>query len=231
MLKIREVRKVYRKNGQVIRAADGLSCAVGEGDLLVIHGPSGSGKSTLLLMAGGMLPPDGGAVLYEGGDVYGWSSARRNRYRKHTVGFMFQRFYLVPYLTVFDNIRVPLALQGRAGRAGEAIRELAERLRIEDRLGHKPAELSAGEQQRAALARALVGGQKLILADEPTGNLDPENVETIAACLAEEARRGRAVVLVTHNRSLLAVATKELHIDRGRIAEPRRADAGLGQEV
>ena len=128
MLEIREATKVYRKNGQVIRAADGLSCTAGAGDLLVIHGPSGSGKSTLLLMAGGMLPPDGGAVLYEGADVYQWSSARRNRYRKHTVGFMFQRFYLLPYLTVFDNIRVPLALQGRSGQAGEAVGELADRL-------------------------------------------------------------------------------------------------------
>ena len=226
MLEVRDVTKVYRKDGRVIRAADGLSCTAAEGDLVVIHGPSGSGKSTLLLMMGGMLPPDGGAVLYDSDDVYGWSSSRRNRYRKRTVGFVFQRFFLVPYLSVLDNIRIPLALQGLRGDAAAAVRDLAGRLRIEDRLAHRPAELSMGEQQRAAVARALVGGQKLVLADEPTGNLDADNIEIIGQCLADEARRGRAIVLVTHNPSLLEIGTKILHIERGRIAGARPENPG-----
>jgi len=217
MLEVRDVTKTYRVAGRVIHAADGLACTADEGDMVVIHGPSGSGKSTLLLMMGGMLPPDGGAVLYDGSDVYQWSSWKRNRYRKRTVGFVFQRFFLVPYLSVHDNIRVPLALQGRRDGSA-AVLDLARRLRIEDRLAHRPAELSVGEQQRAAVARALVGGQKLVLADEPTGNLDADNIEIIAQCLADEARRGRAVVVVTHNQSLLDRGTKVLHIEQGRIA-------------
>jgi len=218
MIDVREVTKTYRKGGAEIRAADGLSLRAGPGDLIVIHGPSGSGKSTLLLMIGGMLPPDAGAVLSGADDIYGWSAARRNRYRKHTVGFMFQRFFLMPYLTVFDNIRIPLALQRRPGDHTEAIREVADRLRIADRLAHRPAELSVGEQQRVALARALVGDKALILLDEPTGNLDVENIEIIAECLAEEGRRGRTIVVATHDRQLLDIATASLRIERGRIA-------------
>ena len=220
MLEVRDVTKAYRKRGQTIMAADGLSLQAQEGDFVVVHGPSGSGKSTLLLILGGMLPPDGGCVAYEGEDIYAWPSARRNHYRRATVGFVFQRFFLVPYLTVLDNIRVPLALQGRARGSGDAIRALAERLRIGDRLAHRPAELSVGEQQRAAVARALVGDQKLILADEPTGNLDAANIEIIADCLREESRRGRTIVLVTHSPSLIDLGTKSLRIERGRAVGP-----------
>jgi len=220
MIEVREATKTYWKGGEEIRAADALSLRADEGDLLVVHGPSGSGKSTLLLMIGGMLPPDAGAVVHDGEDIYRWSAGRRNRFRKHAVGFVFQRFFLVPYLTVYDNVRVPLALQGSRRDDREVIGLLAERLRIAHRLGHKPAELSVGEQQRAALARALAGEQKLILADEPTGNLDVENIEIIAECLAEESRRGRTLVVATHDRQLLDIATGSLRIERGRIAAP-----------
>ena len=216
MIEVREVSKTYRKGAQIIRAVDRVSCTVGQGELVVIHGPSGSGKSTLLLMIGGMLPPDSGTIRYQSDDIYQWPPRRRNEYRKHTVGFVFQRFFLVPYLTVFDNIRIPLVLQGNRGNHRRAVEELAERLHIEHRLGHRPAELSAGEQQRAALARALVGGQRLILADEPTGNLDAENVQTIAECLREESRRGRAILVVTHNNALISIGTKHLRLDNGR---------------
>jgi len=130
---------------------------------------------------------------------------------------VFQRFFLVPYLTVFDNIRIPLALQRKQGNHSDAVTAVAERLRIAKRLKHRPAELSVGEQQRAAVARALVGGQKLILADEPTGNLDAENIDIIAECLQEEARQGRTILLVTHNLSLLDIGTKCLHIKDGKL--------------
>ncbi len=218
MIELRDVRKTYRRGGQEVRAVDGVSCRADQGDLVVIHGPSGSGKSTLLLIAGGMLPPDAGSICYNEEDVYEWPSARRNAYRKRTVGFVFQRFFLMPYLTVYDNIRVPLALQGERD-ADSRVRELAHRLRIEDRLGHLPAELSVGELQRAAVARALVGGKELILADEPTGNLDADNMEIIADCLREESRRGRTILLVTHNPSLLDIGTQSLRIERGRLAQ------------
>ena len=229
MLELQHVTKSYRKNGRVIRAADGVDLRIGEGELVVVHGPSGSGKSTLLLMLGAMLRPDGGTVRYDSDDVYAWPSSKRNRYRKHTVGFVFQRFFLVPYLSVFDNIRMPLALQRSKTDQVAAVRGLAERLRLGDRLGHAPAELSVGEQQRAAVARALVAGQRLILADEPTGNLDAENIEIIADCLRGETRRGRTVVLVTHNESLLELGTRRLRIEGGRIVGSGAETAESGE--
>ena len=210
MLELRKATKTYSKGGRSVRAADQVNCVVKPGDLLVVHGPSGSGKSTLLLMLGGMLPPDRGTVLFEGHDIYRWSPARRNRYRKESVGF-------VPYLTLFDNIRLRLILQGRSRNMDSTIRKLAERFRIEDRLNHRPGELSVGEQQRAAVARALVGGPAIILADEPTGNVDEENAEIIKNCLLTEAENGRTVVMVTHNRQFLNMSTKNLCLTAGRV--------------
>jgi len=216
MLQVRRVCKTYRKDGRAVVAADALSLDVSEGDLVVVHGPSGSGKSTLLMMIGGMLPPDSGAILYDSADIYRWSPSRRNRYRRQTVGFVFQRFFLMPYLSVYDNIRMPLALAGRSGHR-EKVAALAERLRIDHRLAHKAGQLSVGELQRAAVARALVGEQRLILADEPTGNLDETNIEIVGQCLKEESARGRIVVLVTHSRSLLDLGTRRVRIENGRL--------------
>jgi putative ABC transport system ATP-binding protein len=226
MLELCGATKVYRKNGRTIRAADGLSCTVKPGDFLVIHGPSGSGKSTLLLMAGGMLPPDSGEVRFGGEDVYRWSPSRRNRYRREHVGFVFQRFFLIPHITVFDNIRLRYALRGSSRKAAGGIAELTRRLGIEERLGHYPGELSVGEQQRVAVARALAGSPEIVLADEPTGNLDPENAGIIIECLREEARQGRSVVMVTHNHAYLGVGSGELRLVAGRAAEL----AGAGEQ-
>lgn len=220
MVELRNATKIYSKGGRDVRAADQVSYIVEPGDLLVVHGPSGSGKSTLLLMLGGMLPPDEGSVLFDGHDIYHWSPARRNRYRKESVGFVFQRFFLVPYLTIFDNIRLRLTLQGRSRNMTSTIQELAERFRIEDRLNHRPGELSVGEQQRAAVARALVGEPAVILADEPTGNVDEENAQIIKTCLLAEARNGRTVVMVTHNRQFLDMSTKRLYLMAGRMEHP-----------
>jgi putative ABC transport system ATP-binding protein len=217
VLELRNATKIYSRGGRTVRAADHMSCVVRPGDLLVVHGPSGSGKSTLLLMLGGMLPPDDGDVFFDGNEIYRWSRARRNRYRKESVGFVFQRFFLVPYLTIFDNIRLGLVLQGRTANVESAIRQLAERFHIEDRLGHRPGEISVGEQQRAAVARALVGDPAIILADEPTGNVDEQNAQIITQCLLDEAGKGRAVVMVTHNRQLLDMGTKNLCLTDGRI--------------
>jgi len=219
MLQIRGVTKAYHKQGRPILALRDLSLDVSQGEFIIILGPSGSGKSTLLLVLGGMLPPDSGRALYESSDIYGWTPSKRNRYRKETVGFVFQRYFLVPYLTVFDNIRMPLVIQGRGADRTEEIRRLARRLRIEDRLGHRPAELSVGEQQRAAVARAMMGGKKLILADEPTGNLDSRNAEIIAECLSEERGRGRTILLVTHDETLLDIGTRRLYLVSGCVTE------------
>jgi len=217
MLKLNEVTKTYHKHGRQIHAAHDLSLDIDQGDFVVIHGPSGSGKSTLLLIIGGMLPPDSGSVLYGSHDIYSWAPAERNQYRKQTVGFIFQRFFLIPYLNVFDNIRMPSVIRGEQANHTKEILSLARKLRIETRLDHRPTELSVGEQQRVAVARAMAGDKKLILADEPTGNLDTQNVEIIAECLSEERERGRTILLVTHNESLLGIGTRRLHLEQGEI--------------
>jgi putative ABC transport system ATP-binding protein len=217
MIEVRGLAKVYSNGGTTIRAIDQVSFSVSEEDFVVAHGPSGSGKSTLLLTLGGMLRPSCGTICYRGRDIYALSATRRNEYRKHTVGFIFQKFFLIPYLTALDNIRLPLALRRHCDDAGQTIVALSERLGIADRLNHRPAELSAGEQQRVAMARTLAGGPRIILADEPTGNLDQDNADILAECLKEEHRRGRVVILVTHNRGLLDLGNRRLHIDSGRI--------------
>jgi putative ABC transport system ATP-binding protein len=220
MLRVQNATKTYRTRGQTIHAVRDLNLDIEPGEFIVVHGPSGSGKSTLLLLLGAMLPPDDGEVLFEADNIYRWSPGRRNRFRKQTVGFVFQRYFLIPYLTVYNNIRLSLAIQGRTNGYREEIERLSKRLRIEKRLGHRPSELSAGEQQRAAVARALVGDKALILADEPTGNLDGPNAEIIASCLTEERERGRAIVIVTHDPSLRSIGTRELKLVDGRAVEP-----------
>jgi len=217
MLRIESACKSYERRGTTVRAADQASLDLQPGDFAVIHGPSGSGKSTLLLMAGGMLSPDSGKVVFDETDIYRSTAGKRNRYRRKMVGFIFQRFHLLPYITVFDNIRMALALQGR-GQDREAIEEIAQHLAIAGRLGHRPAELSVGEQQRAAIARALVGDKRLILADEPTGNLDEENVELVADVLKKETDSGRIVVLVTHNPLLRDMGNRGFRLERGRLS-------------
>jgi putative ABC transport system ATP-binding protein len=219
MLELRGVTKTYRKNQGTIRAIDDLTCQIQPGEFLIVHGPSGSGKSTLLLVAGGMLRPDGGDVLYQGDNLYARRPSQRNQYRRQHVGFVFQRFFLIPYLTAYDNIRLRYTLRGAAQEAAAGIADLARRLGLEGRLAHQPGELSVGEQQRVAVARALAGSPEIILADEPTGNLDSENAEIIIHCLHEEAARGRSVMMVTHDRNFTAVGTGELHLVAGQVAQ------------
>ena len=216
MLELKNVSKIYARRGTEVRAADNASFTVENGELLAIQGPSGSGKSTLLLIMGAMLKPDRGTVLFNGTPLYKKSATLRNRIRRNHIGFLFQRFFLIPYLSVKDNIRMPLRLRG--DRAGEnKISDLAEQLGITHRLDHRPFELSVGEQQRAALARAIVAEPDLILADEPTGNLDTENSEIIADCLVRQSREGRTVIMVTHSTALPEIATRRLHLADGKI--------------
>jgi len=219
VLELQKVSKTYTVRGRTASAISELDFTVNRGDLLVIWGPSGSGKSTLLLTMGGMLAPDQGSVLFNNQDVYKWSAARRNRFRRAEVGFVFQRFFLVPHLNVRDNIRMPAAFKPGCGNVDARVQELAERLQIDHRLDHRPAQLSVGEQQRVAIARGLVCPNALILADEPTGNLDDHNIELIVNCFLEEHRAGRTLAIVTHDRALLDIAPRQLHLHEGALVK------------
>jgi putative ABC transport system ATP-binding protein len=216
LLELRSVTKTYRKNGATIRALDGVSLAIKSGDFIAVRGPSGCGKTTLLLSAGLMLSPDGGSVWVEDHDGYVLSPDARAALRAKWIGFVFQQFHLVPFLTLWENVLVPTMVVRSPG-IEERARNLLERFGLGDRMQHYPEELSTGEKQRTALARALLNQPKLLLADEPTGNLDPDNAKVLLDHLTEFAASGGAVLLVTHEEQAAARAKTQVRMKEGRI--------------
>lgn len=210
ILDIHDLTKTYG----AVRAVDGVSLTLQAGEFVSIQGPSGCGKSTLLLAAGGLLRPEAGTVTVAGQDPYALSAEQRAKFRAAHIGFVFQQFHLVPYLNVLDNVMVPaLAVPARRERAVELVAQFG----LADRAHHVPSQLSVGERQRCALARALLNQPQLLLADEPTGNLDRENGQVVLDCLREFARRGGAVLLVTHDGHASRVAQRAVHLRQGKV--------------
>ena len=216
MLEVNEISKSYRKDGQDVPALTAVSLTVRASEFVAVQGPSGCGKTTLLLTAGALLAPDSGTVTLCGSDPYQLGADRRAALRSSTVGFVFQQFHLVPYLSVRDNILSASLGLGGAEPADRA-EDLVRRFQLEDRLGHYPAELSTGERQRTALARALLNDPQVLLADEPTGNLDRDNAEIVLAFLGEFAADGGAVLLVTHDDYAAAFAQRTVRLKGGRV--------------
>ncbi|MCX7804615.1 MAG: ABC transporter ATP-binding protein [Planctomycetota bacterium] len=204
-LEVSGVEKRYRKLGREISALKGVSLTVEPGRIVAVRGPSGSGKTTLLLVAGGLLRPDAGKVTLDGSDIFDLPPDGRATIRSRSIGFVFQQYHLVPYLSVLDNIRLPALAMPSPDPLGRA-RELAERMGLSDRARHTPSELSVGERQRVALARAMFNKPQFILADEPTGNLDDRNAGMVLDCLSGHAAGGGAVLLVTHDARALKAA-------------------------
>jgi ABC-type lipoprotein export system ATPase subunit len=216
MLRVENLTKNYRAAGKNVCALDAVALAVGPGEFVAVHGPSGCGKTTLLLAAGGLLRPDAGRVAIAGEDPYAFSPEARARFRASRVGFVFQQFHLVPYLTVLDNILAP-SLASPAADAPARARELMAHFGLAERAAHVPAELSTGERQRAALARALLNRPALLLADEPTGNLDPASAKVVLVHLAAFAAAGGAVLLVTHDPLAAEYAGRAIKMAGGRL--------------
>jgi putative ABC transport system ATP-binding protein len=212
------VYKKYRHRGQIVTALDGADLHISKGDFVAVVGPSGSGKSTLLLILGGMLSPSSGRVLLEGESIYDLKSDQRARLRRKKIGFVFQTFNLVTYLSALENVQIPLYLAGLDGRAqAERAAALLDRVGLADRLHHKPCELSVGQQQRVALARMLANDPAVILADEPTGNLDPETGQQVIKFFEDINREGRTVVMVTHDPRAAERAKNTLRLTNGAI--------------
>jgi len=218
VIQVTDVSKVYPGRGGQVRALDGLTLTVQQGDFVAVRGPSGSGKSTLLLSIGGMNHPSSGQVRVDGVDVYGLSGRDRARFRARNVGFVFQMFHLVPYLSVLENVLLPSGL-AQIDEPRERALELLDRFRMSARAHHKPGELSTGERQRTAVARALINRPWLVLADEPTGNLDPETGAQILGYLSEFSQAGGTVVVVTHEPWVEEYATRTVQIREGRLHE------------
>lgn len=223
MLTMQDVSKLYKHRRSPVAALDGANVTIQKGDFVSLVGPSGSGKSTLLLMLGGMLSPTSGKVLLNGVSMYEMSSDQRAALRKTSMGFVFQTFNLVPYLTALENVKLPLYLAGvkPEEQDGRAI-ELLERVGLGNRVDHKPSELSIGQQQRVALARMLANDPQVILADEPTGNLDPETASQMMDYLEQFNREGKTIIMVTHDPRAAARARRRLRIEDGRIVDDQR---------
>jgi putative ABC transport system ATP-binding protein len=202
-IQLDHVSRHYSMGGTSVRAVDDLSLSVGQNEFLALLGSSGSGKSTLLNLIGGLDRPTSGSIVTNGQNIAALSSLDLARYRRDSIGMIFQSFNLLPRMTLEENIELPLRLAeiDRAERPAR-VREALERVRLTHRMGHRPAELSGGEQQRVAIARALVNRPKILLADEPTGNLDSVTGEAILALLREQSQHGMTIVMVTHERSL-----------------------------
>jgi len=220
MLSLTDLAKHYQGPKGPVRALDGVSLTVNAGEFAAVCGPSGCGKSTLLLAAGALLAPTGGRVRIGDQDPYALSSEGRARLRATRIGFVFQQFHLVPYLSVLDNILAPALALGTARSQRPRAQELADQFGLGLRSSHLPSALSTGERQRTALARALLNRPALLLADEPTGNLDPANRSEVLSALAAFARQGGAVLLVTHDAEAEQAADRVIRMESGTLKKP-----------
>ncbi len=219
MIKIENLSKKYHSKGNSVLALDEVSLSIEKGEFISIVGPSGSGKTTLLLCMGGLIHPSVGKVNIDGASIYDMGIKERAAFRLRNLGFVFQTFNLIPYLTALENVQIPLSLAGNNnGNQTERATQLLEKLGLGDRLNHKPRELSIGQQQRVAIARALANNPKIILADEPTGNLDPNTTNETVTYLNLLNQTGITVVMVTHNPGVAERAQRTLRLVDGRLA-------------
>ena len=216
LVELEKVGKAYPRQPSPVQALDEVSLRLSAGEYVAVQGPSGCGKTTLLLMIGGLLRPSSGQITVDGHDPYGFSPEERARFRAANIGFVFQQFHLIPYLSVWDNVLAPVLAQP-SPHAQERAREVVSKLGLLGRVEHLPSELSTGERQRVALARSLLNQPKLLLADEPTGNLDSDNATIVLRFLAEFAAEGGAVLLVTHDAAATQYAQRTLHLKAGRL--------------
>ena len=216
IIELSEVTKTYRRGSETIAAVDGVSLSIAPGEFVAVVGPSGSGKTTLLNLIGCIDKPDSGGVRVDGMETRSLPERELTTIRGQKIGFVFQQFFLMPTLTVTENVELPAVFLGRRNGAGRA-HELLERVGLGPRAGHLPSQLSGGEMQRVAIARALMNSPRVLIADEPTGNLDSRNAELILAVFSELNRSGLTVVMVTHNAELAGAAGRIVSIKDGRV--------------
>ena len=232
MIELAGVSKTYEKGATVVRALDQVSVTIDEGSFVAIVGPSGSGKSTLMNIVGLLDRPDDGVYRLDGRDVGGLDADTLAELRNARVGFVFQSFHLLPATTALENVELPLVYSDRSDISGLGMAALRT-VGLEDRAGHTPGELSGGQQQRVAIARALVNEPDVILADEPTGNLDSESGREILSIFQDLHRDGKTIILISHDESVAELADRKVRIVDGRIVADdavsgRRTGEGTG---
>lgn len=220
IIEARDLRKTYHVGEVDVHALRGVDLRVETGEFVAIVGPSGSGKSTLFHILGGLTPPTSGTVVLDGQDLASLTEAQRTDLRKRKVGFVFQRYNLLPTLTAADNIEIARYIARRDGEQDPKFNEALEMLGIAHRLHHKPRAMSGGEQQRVAIARGIVNNPAILLADEPTGNLDTENSEIVLRLLRSlNERLGQTILMITHNPEAAAFAHRVVKMRDGRVIE------------
>jgi putative ABC transport system ATP-binding protein len=218
VVQLQDVYRIYEMGSERVYALNGVSIEFEEGSFWALMGPSGSGKSTMLNLLGCLDRPTSGKYLLEGHDISAQSDDQLSDFRLRRLGFVFQSFHLIPQLTVRENIELPLFYLGwEADRSAERAKELAKKVGLEHRLNHRPTELSGGQQQRVAIARALANDPAIILADEPTGNLDSATGDQIMELLSELSTQGKTIIMVTHEPDIAAYAQRRLHMRDGKI--------------
>ena len=221
LIQLNNVTKHYRRGKEGIAIFDGLTLAIEKGDFVAIMGPSGSGKTTLLNLLGGTDRCDGGEIIFDGERIDGYSEGKRADWRARSVGFIFQFYNLMPVLTAEQNVELPLMLTKLPTRKRrENVQTALKIVELSDRAKHKPKELSGGQQQRVAIARAIVSDPKLLLCDEPTGDLDRNTANDILGTLQQLNREmGKTIIMVTHDPEAARFANRTLHLDKGTFAE------------
>ncbi len=218
ILKAENLEKTYRVGKVDVLALRGIDLTVQEGEFLAVMGPSGCGKSTMLHLMGGLLTPTNGRIIIDGEDLTAASDSRRTDIRRRKIGFVFQRFNLFPTLTAEGNLRLAERIHGNGSEDPDRRREILRMLRLEDKMHHKPLELSGGEQQRVALARAVVNRPAIVLADEPTGNLDTENSALVLKMFRElNDRFNQTIIMITHNPEAAAACQRIIQMRDGHI--------------
>ena len=219
ILQTENLTKYYGEGALTVKALDGITLQIEQGSFTAIVGTSGPGKSTLLHMLGGLDTPTGGSVVVDGQDLSGMNRSELTIFRRRKIGFIFQNYNLIPNLTIYDNIVLPVELDGRSVDE-QYLEKIVSVLGLEDKLERKPNKLSGGQQQRAAIARALITKPALILADEPTGNLDSRTSHEVVGLLQATGKKfHQTIVMITHNDELAQIADRTIRIEDGRIAE------------
>jgi putative ABC transport system ATP-binding protein len=222
-IEAKDLRKTYRIGKIDVEALRGVSFSVQKGEFVTVVGPSGSGKSTLFYLLGGLTRADGGSVVLDGDDLAKLSDAERTRMRKHKIGFVFQKFNLLPTLDAGSNIQMAREISGNGDKDQAHFNRITEMLGLSKRLGHRPSELSGGEQQRVALARALINKPTVVLADEPTGNLDSKNSDVVLGMLRKSNQElGQTVLMITHNPEAARYGDRIIHMRDGQIVNPEQ---------
>jgi putative ABC transport system ATP-binding protein len=221
IIRVEDLRQHFPMGEQVVRALDGVSLSVEEGEFFGISGPSGSGKSTLMYLLGGLDHPTEGRIWVAGQEITRLDEDQLAEYRRKTIGFVFQMFNLIPSMTALENVEFPMLFSDSTpGERRRKAIELLERVGLGERLNHRPTELSGGQQQRVAIARALVRDPAIVLADEPTGNLDSQSGGEVLHLLTALNREGRTIVIVSHDPQVVGKTARSLQLHDGRIVNP-----------